>query len=98
MGCQSTWLDRATVPFRHVSPLIKGCLGDRFSTWKEGRFVAGVPDRVADQVVPFQATRVHLRKHKDVGVGSRKTEWPLSLTVSTCAQMVPTEALKIFAS
>jgi len=68
MGCQSTWLDRATVPFRHVSPLIKGCLGDRFSTWKEGRFVAGVPDRVADQVVPLQATRVHSRQHKDVGV------------------------------
>ena len=28
----------------------------------------GVPDRVADQVVPFQATRVHSRQHKDVGV------------------------------
>jgi serine/threonine-protein kinase HipA len=32
------------------------------------------------------------------GIGSQKTEWPWSLTVSTCAQMVPTGALKIFAS
>src|SRR3984893_19321252 len=39
-----------------------------FNLLKERRFVAGVPDRVADQVVPFQATRVHSRQHDDVGI------------------------------
>ncbi len=39
-----------------------------FNRLKERRSVAGVPDRVADQVVTFQATRVHSPQHKDVGV------------------------------
>src|SRR6266404_6310077 len=39
-----------------------------FNLLEERRFVAGVPDRVADQVVPFQTTRVHSRQHEDVGI------------------------------
>src|SRR6266568_3797532 len=39
-----------------------------FNLPKERHLVAGVPDRVADQVVPFQATGVHSRQHQDVGV------------------------------